>query len=366
MSRVRSIFQSDAKLVTALSVAYFALLGCALRVAIDLWLRDLDFGVTTSEPGPFRVFSHRCYKRSTASGYFFQNVLGCIFMAMIARHKKAMNQHLATGLASGLCGSLTTWATWMGEVAATIINGFVFQAFVSVLCMLCVSLASYRFGHFLAGCGMEEEPKCFDEYCGLRILFSKQDRHVVESEEDTSDEDGGVQEPPEDWGLQMDHTMSRKEPERKEVFLSDAVHIAIAGVAFVFVAGFLGMAAGYDYEPGLFDLAMAPFGALLRWWLSLFNKHTAPFPLFTLIANTLGCLCNALGGVYETRVTDALGRAALAGLSTGFAGSLSTVSTLISELRSDTLGGLRLRSAYFLVSFALGMAVLIPMDYTMC
>eukprot|EP00439_Symbiodinium_sp_Y106_P030523 s7223_g3.t1 len=67
------------------------------------------------------------------------------------------------------------------------------------------------------------------------------------------------------------------------------------------------------------------------------------FPLFTLVANTLGCLCNALGGVYEARASSELGRAALAALSTGFAGSLSTVSTLISELRSDTLGGLRLR-----------------------
>eukprot|EP00439_Symbiodinium_sp_Y106_P000730 s1953_g1.t1 len=228
MSRIRSIFQTDSKLVTAL---------CALRVAIDLWLKGLDFGVTTSDPGPFRVFSHRCYKRSTASGYFFQNVLGCIFMAAIARHKKAMNQHLATGLASGLCGSLTTWATWMGEVAATIINGFVFQAFVSVMCMLCVSLSSYRLGHFLAGCGMEDEPKCFDEYCGLRILFSHEEKRADDSEEDDSSDDGnGATPEDEEWGLQVDHPASWREPERKEVFLSDAVHIAIVAIAFVIIA----------------------------------------------------------------------------------------------------------------------------------
>ncbi|CAE7563994.1 FEX1, partial [Symbiodinium sp. CCMP2456] len=339
---VRSIFQSDSKLVTALCVAYFALLGCALRVAIDLWLKGLDFGVTTSDPGPFRVFSHRCYKRSTASGYFFQNVLGCILMATVARHKKAMNQHLATGLASGLCGSLTTWATWMGEVAATITNGFVFQAFVSVVCMLCVSLSTYRLGHFLAGCGMEDEPKCFDEYCGLRILFSHEEKRADDSEEDTSDEDRGAGAEDEEWGLQVDHPATWREPERKQVFLSDAVHIAIVAIAFVIIALFFGVSAGRDYESGLLDMAFAPFGALLRWWLSLFNKYTAPFPLFTLIANTLGCLCNALGGVYEARASSELGRAALAALSTGFAGSLSTVSTLISELRSDTLGGLRL------------------------
>ena len=66
--------------------------------------------------------------------------------------------------------------------------------------------AKRGFGHFLAGCGMEEycsgcwfahspmpvmscvpvilsnpqeEPKCFDEYCGLRVLFSKEDGSLV-------------------------------------------------------------------------------------------------------------------------------------------------------------------------------------------
>eukprot|EP00913_Durusdinium_trenchii_P025193 g23652.t1 len=284
-------------------------------------------------------------------------------MAAVARHKKAMNQHLATGLSSGLCGALTTWATWMGEVASTITNGYIFQAFVSVLCMLCVSLASYRFGHFLAGCGMEE--------------------YIGDTMSDSDAENGTETES--EWGIHIDEPQSWKEPSTREVFLSDAVHIAITGLAFIYIATilactcithwgrvdqqiivllwrfdlpclascsckhdsnyprFLGIAGGRKYYTGLLDMSMAPFGALLRWWLSLFNKYTAPFPFFTLVANTLGCLCNALAGVYEVRVTDALGDDALAALSTGFAGSLSTVSTLVSELRSDVLGGLRLR-----------------------
>eukprot|EP00435_Cladocopium_sp_Y103_P012666 s1471_g3.t1 len=296
-----SCFRRDSKLITAISVAFFALLGCAIRVSFELWLHHLDFGVTTSHPGPFILKdSHKCYKRSSAAGYFFQNVLGCILMAAVARHKKAMNQHLATGLSSGLCGALTTWATWMGEVAHTITNGYAFQAFVSVLCMLCVSLASYRFGHFLAGCGMEDEPKCFDEYCGLRILFSRQEKNIemVEDGETASDSDGenGTEH---EWGLHVDEPSSWREQSEKEVFLSDAVHAAITGLALIYIVTFLGIAGGHKYYTGLLDMSMAPFGALLRWWLSLFNKYTAPFPFFTLLANTLGCLCNALAGVYE-------------------------------------------------------------------
>lgn len=365
---VRSIFQQDSKVVTAISVAFFALLGCAIRVSIELWLHQLDFGVTTTNPGPFLLKnSHKCYKRSSASGYFFQNVLGCILMAAVARHKKAMNQHLATGLSSGLCGALTTWATWMGEVASTITNGYIFQALVSVLCMFCVSLTSYRFGHFLAGCGMEEEPKCFDEYCGLRILFTKQEKKIEMVEDgDTGSDSDGENGTEQEWGLHVDEPESWRDHNETEVFLSDAVHLAISGLALIYIATFLGIAGGHRYYTGLLDMSMAPFGALLRWWLSLFNKYTAPFPFFTLVANTLGCLCNALAGVYEARVTDALAISALGALSTGFAGSLSTVSTFISELRSDTLGGLRLRFAYFFASFVAAMTVLIPIDNTMC
>ena len=92
----------------------------------------------------------------------------CIFyhILMFAKESKTFklalfsalaSRHLATGLSSGLCGALTTWATWMGEapwlhmapygsmarldemfppnfrqVASTITNGFIFQALVSV------------------------------------------------------------------------------------------------------------------------------------------------------------------------------------------------------------------------------------------
>ena len=53
--------------------------------------------------------------------------------------------------------------------------------------MLCVSLTSYRFGHYLAGCGMQDEPKCFDEYCGLKIFFAREKKMAIAEEADTSE-----------------------------------------------------------------------------------------------------------------------------------------------------------------------------------
>merc|ERR1711879_249277 len=106
---------------------------------------------------------------------------------------------------------------------------------------------------------------------------------------------------------------------------------------------------------GLLDLAYAPAGALLRWCLSLYNTQYSKLcfgiPVFTLVANTLGCVCNALPAILGTRVTHDNDRIAIDAIGAGFAGCLSTVSTLISELRSDTIGGLRVRIGYFVMSF---------------
>jgi len=163
-------FSRYPRCLTAVSVAYFSLVGLAARVGLALLLEGQVFGVTTYQAELSAGGAHPCRLRSSGSGYFVQNILGCMLMAAVARHKTHMNEHLAVGLASGLCGSLTTFATWMGEEATTILNGYTFEAFVSLLCMLCVSMCSYRFGHFLAGCGMGDEPRCFDDFCGLRTV----------------------------------------------------------------------------------------------------------------------------------------------------------------------------------------------------
>lgn len=111
-------------------------------------------------------------------------------------------------------------------MAATITNGYVFQAFVSVrLCYgyACRDVAEAvhalrlsdvlsllgtvrpsswlrGFGHYLAGCGMQDEPKCFDEYCGLKIFFAREEKKIEmaeegdtsESEEENGDEQLGL------------------------------------------------------------------------------------------------------------------------------------------------------------------------------
>jgi len=395
--------------LTAISVAYFSLVGLAARVGLALLLEGQNFGVTTTQPGLLGIGTHQCWLKNGGSGYFVQNILGCILMAAIARHKTHMNEHLAVGLASGLCGSLTTFATWMGEEAATILNSDTFAAIISLICMLCVSLCSYRLGHFIAGCGMGEEPRCFDDFCGLRTvarcLFQRTMPRKDASEWDiekgpvsavsygrmtsvrSGPRDQGTGRSPEeeaeverereeevdslDWGLAMDDAKSWHDAlPAQPIRLSPVVEWFIVLLALLVIVAYVILCSVFEYYEGLFALAYAPLGALLRWSLSLHNapaqKACLGLPVFTLVANTLGCVCNALAAFYSPQEPSHLGHIAVAAISTGFAGCLSTVSTLIGELRSDTLGGLRVRIFYFLISFGLAMAVELPFKSARC
>lgn len=78
-----------------------------------------------------------------------------------------------------------------------------------------------------------------------------------------------------------------------------------------------------------------PFGAILRWRLSLLNPPSRKtFPLGTLIANILGSVVAILAVAIETRYlrSEMLSAQLLAALKIGFAGSLSTVSSFVKEV----------------------------------
>jgi len=186
-----------------------------------------------------------------------------------------------------------------------------------------------------------------------------------------------------DWGLALDET--QKEDSRRmaeiaaeeglpppagPIMLSPALQAFIVLTAFCLIILYIGLCAGLDYDLGLLDLAYSWVGALLRWYLSLYNaqyqKAFYGVPVFTLVANTLACVCNAFPAVLAQRETHYAGRIAIEAVSTGFAGCLSTVSTLISELQSDAIGGLRVRIFYFLISFGLAMAVELPILTAHC
>lgn len=110
----------------------------------------------------------------------------------------------------------------------------------------------------------------------------------------------------------------------------------------------------------LFALVFAPPGCLLRFYASLhLNGKIKSFPLGTFAVNIFGTMMEAIFlDLQRMPIGGMVGCQILQGMSDGFCGCLTTVSTWVVELT-----GLRLRHAYFYglmsVGVALGMMVII-------
>ena len=108
----------------------------------------------------------------------------------------------------------------------------------------------------------------------------------------------------------------------------------------------------------LFALVFAPLGCLLRFYASLqLNGKIKSFPLGTFAVNIFGTLMEAIFlDLQRVPIGGMVGCQVLQGMSDGFCGCLTTVSTWVAELK-----GLRLRHAYFygLTSVGVGLGLMV-------
>lgn len=116
--------------------------------------------------------------------------------------------------------------------------------------------------------------------------------------------------------------------------------------------------AGYWRGVAVFSLVLAPLGTLARFYLSLWLNGLRPsFPLGTFAANALGTA--VLGMAWDLQrvpLGGVVGCQVLQGVEDGFCGCMTTVSTWVAEL-----AGLRRRHAwvYGAASVVLGFAVMV-------
>lgn len=124
------------------------------------------------------------------------------------------------------------------------------------------------------------------------------------------------------------------------------------------------------YRTMWITMIMAPFGATLRWRLSALNPTSSPlwFPWGTIIANVLASALGVAADAMESNVSSSGGARLqwaspiLLAVEIGFAGSLSTVSTMVRELAFMKTPGKAI--AYFaatvMVSLSVGLAIYCP------
>ena len=223
------------------------------------------------------------------------------------------------GLTSGLCGSITTFATWNVQCnracfldSALDPDSFVAARILTWLVCLatCVALAlkSLHIGHHLA---------TFSSYSDANRQRPSPD----------------APEP------------AHRRTEEAALLAAYAAATAL-GVVLPALRG----------SPQLaFAASFGACGAFLRYLLSLLNPRVKTLPVGTLLANTVATwLLAGLTASAELGPTaPALASAALYGLGVGFCGCLSTVSTLANELDSLPPAA---AYAYGLASFAVAQA----------
>eukprot|EP00928_Gymnodinium_smaydae_P037056 TRINITY_DN25794_c0_g2_i1.p1 TRINITY_DN25794_c0_g2~~TRINITY_DN25794_c0_g2_i1.p1 ORF type:complete len:274 (+),score=68.79 TRINITY_DN25794_c0_g2_i1:327-1148(+) len=267
----------------------------------------------------------------------------------------------------------------MHHTAITILHGNIWMALVGLLSMFSVSMCAFTFGHHVAACGLYRTLPGEDAPSPAQTCVATVESSDVEedSDESSGSDRGWSQEDARlramDWPMEIANDsgsedgsspLSAGSKSGGGFCLTRAERlIALGAAALVLATAALMWNIGDG--AGLRALLCAPPGALLRWALSRFNPRVAPMPWFTFLANVLGSAAGGAAAVWATRAAHAEeNELALwcTALSLGFAGSLSTVSTFVSELQSEKLARMRSVVFYCFISFTVSLGVLLAIN----
>ena len=261
----------------------------------------------------------------------YAQILGCIIMGFVTHHKGFFTSEairirkvIYLGLTSGLCGSITTFATWNIQcnqacfldpalAPTSYVGARVLAWLVCLATCIALSLKSLHFGHFLA-------------------TFS----------------------PHSDANRPAAMAAASDDPFAESALIAAYLLATAAAVLVPAIQGSPQLAAA---------AGLGACGAFARYLLSLLNPRFPTFPVGTLAANVVGTwVLAALSTVSQSPLRAAApaspAAAAVYGGSVGFCGCLSTVSTLVNELHSLPAAA---AYRYGLASFAaaqLGVAVI--------
>ncbi|KAI9276473.1 CrcB-like protein-domain-containing protein [Umbelopsis sp. AD052] len=270
------------------------------------------------------------YNGAPVFGLAYAQFIGCVIMGVVVKKKDFLIKTylpLQIALSTGLCGSITTFSSWQlgtfeafaNYAGADHARGYnVLAGLSQVLITLAVSV------------------------CGLSLGY-----HIAYA---------------------LDHALTRQ-----SAIKLDTRHYIITPVGYKFsgnVHDILCELAGLASWVAVIVIAatvtskqhitlacvFAPLGTLVRWWLSRYNTRMAGFPLGTFIANILATLVLAIVTLLMSGpVSSSAGCNVLQGISDGFCGCLSTISTFTVEMTT-----LKLRAAYkyTMASLILGQIIM--------
>ena len=238
---------------------------------------------------------------------FYPEVVGTAIMGFVISHKQLLKQrHKITydALATGLCGSITTFSSWNNNAATVILqydaenpdNVTRIVGWATVLLIgFAVPLLALRFGKHLGYISPYSDQRTERTYTNSSTLVR---------------------------GIEM------------------ATYIVLwVVITSIVVVVPLVVYGRYDF---MFSFLLASLGAYIRWHLSPWNNDFRHFRPGTFTVNVLGTWLLAAASVLEHHYEEEVGeevKGLLYGVITGFCGCLTTVSTFAVELESLSLLG---------------------------
>jgi len=310
-SSEKNRIDSKGTLSMYMHISFFAILGCLTRLGTDYMMGENVFQVESSS--------------SVLFVSFFSNMLGCFVLGLLTASslsKTGPYGAVATGISTGLCGSITTYSKWNQQVSLMLLSAANTSGqsqvigFLAIMLGLATSLASYYFGK--------------DVMTWMRAA----------QDDSKSGNKGG-------------HIQSTGSANTCPLFTALLVVLIIV---FALLAGLI-------TENTLllkFSLCavFAPFGASLRYLLSKLNPNFR-MPMGTMVANMLGSTLIALLNVLATRLTlDTVTSTVLSAIGSGFLACLTTVSTFMSEAAGKRDKGQFFDSNIYIITTLLACQVL--------
>eukprot|EP00924_Labyrinthula_sp_SR-Ha-C_P006945 snap_masked-scaffold_8-processed-gene-5.31-mRNA-1 protein AED:0.39 eAED:0.39 QI:0/0/0/0.5/1/1/2/0/367 len=292
------------------SISIFAVFGCFLRISFSL----LNEQILLSSNGSNSLFTE--YRSLTARSYLISLFLGCAILSFVDVNKKRetgfwflKNSLLSLGISTGFCGSLTTLSGLLNEAGQFILLDEVeekdnctdffkiskqeisFRTVENIFNGFCVSFAGWFLGKHLEN-KISTSFEGFSRKNGNEEVKSEVPQTIIVS------------------------------------FLSLNSTIVVLLVLDLSYKNFLSK----TVLEFLFSLLFAPFGALTRYVLGRLNRPEEAIKKGTLAANVLGCFLIAVFTALSFEENKRNVNSLFIGFMDGFCGSLTTVSTFVSEM----------------------------------
>ena len=292
---------------------------CDAIIPIDDWLAPLSQRICVTASGKTDQYGGALFIDLPA------NMFGSFIMGLLTGHSKdwpvlpwlthdhplQYHDSLHLGLKTALCGTITTFSSWNAQMVlmmdgtGTVRGSQVVAALFGYVLGLQVAISSFRAGRTVAA------------WAHLQI-----NPHIFEI----------------DASIDDDISNGPKEQQRHHWLKSSLIPSIIALAAFILYM----MGDFYwniNYYRGLWlSCLFGPFGTMLRWKLATLNGRSSRwqfFPIGTFVSNfvasIVSCSINAIL-VASLVNKSSLAHDVLVGIKVGFAGCLSTVSSMVKEV----------------------------------